>query len=384
MLIWLIFAGILAAVLAAVLRPLMRHADGPAETSGFDRAVYRDQLREIDADLERGLVSKADAESARVEVSRRLLAAGDSDTPIAAPAWWIPLGGQPLAYGIGGAVLLLTLGLYGFGGSPGLPGQPFQQRAKAPVADQRIGELIAQVEERLRLRPDDGAGWDVLAPVYLRLQRYEEAAEAYTRAIQLLGETPKRLASLGEALVASGNGIVSEPARAVFEKLLKAEPGRPDARFWLAMAKEQDGKLVEAASDYRAMLAEAPPDATWRGAVEKRLNQLGAKPEPTTVAPIAGTKPAPGPSASDVAAAEKMSAEDRGRMITGMVEGLAQKLKREPRDIEGWLRLIRAYSVLGRREDAVAALKDAKKNLGSEAAALQSIDALAKELGLDT
>jgi cytochrome c-type biogenesis protein CcmH len=170
--------------------------------------------------------------------------------------------------------------------------------------------------------------------------------------------------------------VVTETARVAYEKILKLEPGRADARFWLALAKEQDGKLAEAVAEYKALLAESAAAAPWRAALEQRIagvsQRLSGRPAPAS----------PGPTAEDVAAAETLSADDRARMIAGMVEGLARRLKRDGRDLAGWRRLVNAYVVLGRKDDALTALADARKSFGGDEKALAELAALAKRLGL--
>ena len=126
----------------------------------------------------------------------------------------------------------------------------------------------------MREHPEDGEGWDVIAPVYYKLGRFRDAANAYAHAARLKGETVRRLAGLAESAVFAADGIVTEEARAAYEKILKLEPGRVEPRFWLALAKEQDGKLADALADYKALLAEAPPDAPWRAAVEGRIAEV--------------------------------------------------------------------------------------------------------------
>jgi cytochrome c-type biogenesis protein CcmH len=236
------------------------------------------------------------------------------------------------------------------------------------------------VEARLREHPEDGDGWDVIAPVYFKLERFRDAANAYARAARLKGETVRRLAGLAEAAVLAADGIVTEEARLAYEKILKLEPGRHEPRFWLALAKEQDGKLESALSEYRALLADSPAQAPWRATVQSRIADVSGR--------LAGThRPdarAPGPSAEDVAAAEKLSPQDRAGVIAGMVDGLAARLKRDGSDLAGWQRLINAYAVLGRGQDARAALAEARKNFAADGDAQAALAELARSLGLDS
>jgi cytochrome c-type biogenesis protein CcmH len=240
----------------------------------------------------------------------------------------------------------------------------------------QLGDLVAKVEARLREHPEEGEGWDVIAPVYLRLGRYRDAADAFARAARLKGESVKRLAGLAEASVLAADGVVTEEARVAYERILRLEPGRAEARFWLALAKEQDGKLGEAVAEYKALLVESAAAAPWRSALEQRIAGVSQRLPGATMPASAG------PTAEDVAAAEKMSADDRARMIAGMVEGLAQRLKRDGRDLAGWRRLVNAYVVLGRKDDALTALADARKSFGGDEKALAELAALAERLGL--
>jgi cytochrome c-type biogenesis protein CcmH len=379
MLLWLLFAMLTAAMLAIVLAPLGRPArEGEAPEAGT-LAVYRHQLDEIEAEQARGLVDDKEAAAAKTEVSRRLLATADELDRPARASGAIPESRRAVVVLATAALIpLLTLALYLTHGSPGLPSFPMAERGQMPLERSQIDDLIARVEARLREHPEDGDGWDVIAPVYYKLQRFGDAANAYARAARLKGETVRRLAGFAESAVFAADGIVTEEARAAYEKILKLEPGRVEPRFWLALAKEQDGKLAAALADYKALLAEAPADAIWRAAVESRAAEVarriaGAeKPEPR----------GPGPSAEDVAAAEKLAPADRAKMIAQMVDGLAQRLKRDGRDLAGWQRLINAYAVLGRGQDARQALAEARRNFPADEQALAALAALAKSLGL--
>lgn len=379
MLLWIAFALMTAAALAAVLLPLARPARRDELDSGA-LAVYRHQLEEIEDERTRGLVDNGEAAGARVEVARRLLASADRMDAQSPPPPLPESKRATVALATAAAIPLFTLALYLTHGSPGLPSFPATARTQMPIERAQISDLVAKVEARLREHPEDGDGWDVIAPVYYKLERFRDAANAYARAARLKGETVRRLAGLAESAVLAADGIVTEEARAAYERILALEPGRPEPRFWLALAKEQDGKLEPALSDYRALLSGAPADAPWRAAVESRIADVGRR--------IAGVdKPdprAPGPSAEDIAAAEKLSPQDRTKMIAGMVDGLAERLKRDGRDLAGWQRLINAYAVLGRSQDARTALADARKNFPADAAAQAALAALAKTLGLDS
>lgn len=389
MLLWIAFALLTAAVLAWMLAPLARPAPAdealaPAEAGA--RAVYRDQLAEIEAERAAGLIGAAEAEAAKIEISRRLLASAARAEEAAAPGAAEPPAGTHhgrIALATAAGVALLTLGLYLAYGSPGTP-DTLAAQANAARGQAELARMIAQVEARLRQAPDDGAGWEVIAPVYLKLGRYPDAAAAYANAARLQGESVKLLAGLAEASILAKDGVVTEEARAAYEKILKLEPGHAEPRFWLAMGKEQDGRLPEALADYRALLNEAVPDADYRDALETRVKEVSAR--------IAAggqeqqgrqsAKAPTGPTAADLEAAARLSPDQRQQMVVGMVEGLAQRLKRDGRDLAGWQRLLQAYTVLGRRDDARAALAEARRNFEGDARALSDLSGLAAKLGL--
>lgn len=395
MLLWVIFGGLTALVLFALLRPLTSGTAGDESRAAFDATVYRDQLGEVESDRERGLIGAADAEAARIEIARRLLASdeearGDDAQPSRVPA---------KAVAIGLAVILpaLALGLYLVYGSPRLPDQPLVARLQDPASDRNLEALVARVEARLREHPDDGEGWDVIAPVYMGWHRYADAAEAFRQATLLLGESAKRLAGYGQALVLANDGVVTEDARAVLERASALDPDLIQPKLVLIIAKEQDGQLAAAAEAWRALIASTPADAPWRKLAEERLAQDEAKlagsapdqPVPDKAVPDqpAATAGAPmqgkgAPTAEDIAAAQNMNPADRQGMIERMVQKLADRLAQNSDDLAGWLKLVRAYSVLDRKDDAVKALERAKTQFSGDAAALGRLDALAAELGL--
>ncbi|HXF53215.1 MAG TPA: c-type cytochrome biogenesis protein CcmI, partial [Hyphomicrobiaceae bacterium] len=202
MLFWILCAVLTAGVIFALARPLVTERTGAGE-SDPDLEVYRDQLGEIDRDMARGLLSGTEAEAARIEVARRMLAAAEraqAQTAEPAPARY--RSAQIALYGIAAGIPIAALSFYLALGSPGLPGAPAGERlAGADAAAAKVEALVAEVEARLRESPGDGRGWDVIAPVYMHLGRYRDAANAYARAIDLEGETAVRLLGFGEATV---------------------------------------------------------------------------------------------------------------------------------------------------------------------------------------
>lgn len=373
MALWFLFALMTAAAIFAVLWPLSRRGES---RGGSDIAVYRDQLDEIVRDRAAGLIGETEAEAAKVEVSRRLLAAADAAqaqrTESAVPPIW-----RRRATALAGLVLL-PLGaaaLYLMLGSPQMPGAPLAARAVAPNEGRSIEGLVAQVEQRAAQDPNDGRAWEVLAPVYLRLGRFDDAARALRNSIRLNGDTAARESDLGEALSAAANGVITVDAKAAFDRALALDKDDVKTRFYLGLAAEQDGKRAEAEAIWQDLLAHAPPGAPWVPVVRQALERGR---------PAAEATPAPGPSEGDVAAASQMKPDEQKQMIAGMVSRLAGRLKQDGSDVEGWLRLLRAYAVLGDRDKAQAALTDARRALVAEPDKLRRIDDLAKELGLQS
>ena len=225
-------------------------------------------------------------------------------------------------------------------GSPRLGDFPLAQRARAPDVAQPLENMVAQVEAHLEKNPTDGRGWSVLAPVLARLGRYDDAVRAYRNSITYNGDSSERRADLGEALAAAAGGVVTAEAKAEFERAVALNADEVKASYFLGLAAEQDGRGSEAASIWRAMLAKAPPDAPWRPLVQAAL--------------VAGRRRAGCRRCPDeaMAAAKDMNEADRGEMIRGMVERLATRLKQNGDDVEGWLRLVRAYMVMGDRDKA--------------------------------
>ena len=207
----------------------------------------------------------------------------------------------------------------------------------------------------------------MIAPVYMRLERYADAAHAYSEALRLLGEDPMRRAAYGEALVAAAGGVVTDEAREAFDRALAEQPGQPQARFYLALGAEQDGRNADAIRAYESLLADSPPNAQWRTVVNARLAALKGELAPSEASAGASAAPVP---------------EAQRPMIEGMVNRLATRLASNGGNVDEWSRLIRAYAVLRQADKAKAALADARKALGPDANAVASLDALARDLGL--
>ncbi|WP_159952880.1 c-type cytochrome biogenesis protein CcmI [Rhizobium sp. 18065] len=390
MLFWILSALLTVAVAVLLLLPLMRAG---ARTHGDDEgeaAVYRDQLRELERDKAGGLISAEDAAYARAEIGRRLLAVSGVENAADAAE----VGPEPgaiqvkhKAYLLSQAFIILCLpavGLYLYllTGSPGTPAAPLAARIENPGDDVTL--LIAKVERHLATSPEDGAGWDVLAPVYVRVGRLADAELAYRNAIRLLGPSADRMNGLAETLVTLNDGIVTEDARQAFEASVKLQPDNPRADYYLALALEQAGRKADALVAFQNIAKASPPTAPWMDLINRHIeaNSVGMPLADAPVAEVGSAKPLGAPTAEDVAAAQGMSEGDRSAMIRGMVDSLDAKLKEDPNNFEGWMRLVRSHAMLKQPDRAVEALKEGLKTFPASGAEGQQLIAAARDLGL--
>jgi cytochrome c-type biogenesis protein CcmH len=368
MTLWFVFALMTVAAIFAVLLPLGRSAR--AQDQGSEVAVYKDQLAEIERDLAAGLIPAPDAEAARVEVSRRLLAAAASE-PAVAPTSNLKWRRVAAVLALAG-LPLIAVGVYMPLGSPRLQDFPLAERERGSGSGmaQSLENLVAQVQDHLEKNPTDGRGWNVLAPVLERLGRFDDAVRAYRNSLTYNGESAERRSDLGEALAAAAGGVVTAEAKTEFERAHALNADDPKANYFLGLAAEQDGRKDDAATIWRALLAKAPADAPWRALVQSSLARVGG----------GGTMPAL--SDETIAASKEMAEGDRNAMVRGMVERLATRLKEKGDDVESWLRLVRAYLVMGERDKAVGASADARQAVASDAERLRQLNEGLRTLGL--
>ncbi|MGB8894609.1 MAG: c-type cytochrome biogenesis protein CcmI, partial [Pseudolabrys sp.] len=370
MILWLIFGLMTAAAMVAVLLPVLR--DGAEARSDNDIAVYRDQLDELERDLAAGSIGKTEAEAARVEISRRLLAASDA-ARVAPKASKSSTAVRYRRRIVAIAVLLLPVGaggLYLRLGSPGLASEPVgAQRAASSNQQNSVEELIAKAEAHLARNPNDGRGWEILAPVYMQIGRYSDSANAWRNVLQLLGDNADREANLGESLTAEANGIVTADAKAAFIRAVTLDSTTVTARYYLGIAAEQDGRRDQAAKIFQDLIDEAPAGAHWVADVR------------TALARVKGEAPTARPDPAQAATAQQP--DQQAAMIRGMVDGLAARLKQDGSDLDGWVKLVRSYKVLGEEDKAQAAIGDAQRALAGDAEKRQRLDAALRELDAD-
>ncbi|MEJ1158020.1 c-type cytochrome biogenesis protein CcmI [Prosthecomicrobium sp. N25] len=381
MLLWIVFAAMTALAALAVLAPASRAARRAAGAEANDVHVYKDQLAEVDRDLDRGLIAPAEADAARTEIARRLLKSARNAEETAGGSagrrGWVAAGAGVVA------VPAVALGLYLSLGQPDLPDQPLATRLARAPDQQTIDDLVARVEAHLAQKPEDGQGWEVLAPVYMRLNRPADAARAYGNAIRLLGSDARRQFGHGMALTAAAGGVVTAEARDAFQRSVEADPGQVPSRMYLALALTQEGRHADAVAAWKAIVDAAKGDEPW---LEPARRELAAAESAAGLPPSAPKAPpsaqAPGPGADEVAAAESMPPADRKAMIEGMVARLGERLAAGGGSVEEWTRLIRSLAVLGRTEEARDAARKALAAVGANATDRARIEEVSKGLGL--
>lgn len=354
MLVWLAFALLAGLVVALVILPLAGGRRTLPGRAAYDRAVYRDQLAEIERDRDRGLLSATEAASARLEIERRLLGTA-TERESSAPRKPAPVS-RLLVLALALAVPLGAAGIYLLRGSPQLPDLPYaardgERRAAQVEGNRDLAQVVSALEARLKQTPDDGDGWLLLARTQQTLEHWQESGEAYRHALALMGDRADIEASYGEMLFLAASGIVTPAARDAFAAALAHDSGNPAARYYLALADAQAGNAQAAIDAWQKLLADSPAGAGWIPTVRQRIEETAK----AAGLPVPAPPAAAGPSADDLAAAANLSPEERAKMVRGMVDRLAARLETQPNDLQGWLRLARAYEVLQEQQKAGAA-----------------------------
>lgn len=394
MILWIVLTVLTALAVAGLTVPLVRrYESGSARETNI--AILKRQLGEIDAQEAAGSLARDEAEGMRTEIKRRILAEGrvQEGTARALDQRAVPW----VAVAIAGVVALAATGLYAIMGRPDLPSahtvaaNPQDTNETGhPIAD--VSTMIAQLEAKLRANPNDPEGWRMMGWSYAAVGRYGDAAEAYHRAAALDPKNANYPSAEGDALVNAAQGQVTPDALAAFQAALKLDPTDPRARYYVALHEDQIGKRDQAMADWIALLKSAPPGAEWakqvRDFVERvareRHIDISNKLPPAPAAPAAppADQQAPGPTPDQVQAASQMPQADREAMIHAMVDKLAGELKANPRDADGWMRLMRARMILGETDKAAAAYRDAKAAFANSPSNLDALQKAAQSLGI--
>jgi len=405
MLFWIICL-VLAAVSALLLALPLRPAPGEDEAARSDVDIYRAQLDELDRDIERGVLDEAEAERARTEIARRLLAAdkaGQSRLGTAPRGLTLAIVGLSLVTLIGGGLWLYDrLGAPGYGDLPRadriarsqelLAARPTQAEAEAELAampsptPQLPPEemaLIEQLREMVPQRPDELMGWELLARNEQRLQNFAAAAEAQRNVLRIKGEeaTAEDHALLADLLVSAAGGIVTEETERLAGYMLSEDPRDPAALYYLGLANIQIGRPDEAFRFWRALLESSPPDTPGMDTVRARIGEL-AWAAGVDYTPPDGPAPIRGPSLEQMQSAEDMDPEARAQMVEGMVAQLNQRLATQGGTAEEWAQLIGALGVLGRTDQARAIWREAQSRFADRPEELDRIRGAAQSAGI--
>ena len=401
MLFWTLSIALAALVALALARALWRGGAVRAEAEA-DLQVYRDQLREVERDLARGVMPAAEADRARIEISRKLLEADRTGRAAPASARGNPV--VPLV--LIGAAVTGAVGLYATTGAPGYPDLPIAKRiARAEnfrEARPSQAEAEAQVVlperpvpaadylalvERLRVavagHPDDLTGQRLLARNEAVLGNFPAAIAAQRRVIELSGAavTAEDYATLADTMILATGGYVSPEAEAALVRTLELDPRNGTARFYLGAMWAQTGRPDHAFALWRGLLEEGPEEAPWIPAIRSDIAML-ARAAGVRYAPPPAPGAAPGPDAAAVGAAAEMTPEERQQMIRGMVDQLSERLASEGGPAEDWARLITSLGVLGEAGRAKATLAEAEGRFAGRDAELAVIRAAAAQAGV--
>ena len=382
MMLWITFAALACLAAVLMLYPMRRAGHGGTDRDAGAVAVLSDQLREVDRDAERGLISPAETEAARIEIKRRLLKLGRRQGAESASTQ----GGRAALWISAAAVPLLAALFYAGLGAPGIPSMSYADRQDERADQVQIAELTGRLRERLESDPEGGPteGWMLLGQTYMRMGRYGDAAAAMETVIERQDASSATLSQFAEALVAAENGIVTPRARAAIRRAREMDPTNPAATYYEALALDQAGDSAEAHDLLVARLEQAAGPFPWMEPFIAQANRIGerlgrAPVSLATFAPMAGSD-VPGPTREDMAAAAEMSDADRAEFIRSMVDRLAARLEENPDDLDGWLRLGNAYRVLGEMQaarDAFEAAEQLAETLPAEDPRIQTIrDAL--------
>lgn len=389
MIVWIVLTVLITLAAVALVIPLLRPRAGEGQGGVTAVGILKDQLAALDAQEKAGEVTAEEAARLKLEIERRMLAeAREGEAPAR------PLKDRTLlllAFGVAGGVALGAAGLYAVMGKPGAPSAT-QQAAPLAGADADhpgggdIQSQILQLQQQLQANPNDAEGWRLLGWSYFQTGAFSEAAVAYGRAAALQPDNADHPSAQGESLVQAAGGQVTPAAAEAFRAALRINPQDPRARYFLAVLKDQSGDPDGAMTDWIDIVNSAPPGAPWVGEVRRFVEDLARERGidiSARLRPAAATgSTMPGPNAEQVAAAQSMAPEDRDAMIRGMVDGLEEKLRANPRDAEGWVRLMRARMVLGDRTAAATALRNARAAFTNDPAALAQINEAARGLGV--
>ena len=398
MVLWLSITILLASVVLLVTWPLVGRRYNVWDETEFNIAVFRHQIEELVREESEGRIDRGAAEDAKAEISRRILAAANSRTLEDE----IETNHHPVTAGAIATLLAFTaIIVYLYLGSPNEPSHQFADRVREkpehPMLSQGqnkdLSALADRLEKRLLNNPKNLEGWRLLARTYMTIGNFPAAIRAFESLIKIDSAQPSVYAAYGEALALADSGEVTLKSREAFLKALHLDPKEPTARYYLALAEWQNGLYRKAYDSWAKLLANSPMNAPWIDPTQARLEEaskklglsLAALPKPlssNSLPKAARNQVFTGPSTEDVAEAQNLTPQERQAMIKGMVTSLATKLQNSPDNFDGWMRLIRSYSVLGEKQKAEKALRHALTQFNNAPFLKRNLVVLGRELGL--
>ncbi len=388
MILWMVLTLLVALAVVGLVIPLARPRKA-IDAAATPTGILADQLSELDAQAAAGTVTAEEAARLKLEIERRMLAEAKGPDAPARPLSEKSL--LRLAFGLAVVVAIGATGLYAVMGKPEIASAN-ATAAKAPdsaaalPSDHPGGDIpamIAQLQAQVARNPNDAEGWRMLGWSYFQTGQFKESADAYDKAATNAPNNPEHRSAQGESLVQAAGGQMTPAASAAFRQALKLDPNDPRARYFLAVEKDQAGDQDGAMADWIALINAAPQGAPWVGEVRRFVEDLARERGVDLTGrlkPVSGAATPRGPSADDIAAAQKMTPDDQQQMIRGMVEGLEGRLQEQPRDAEGWIRLMRARMVLGEPAAASRALKQGRAAFADSPAEQARISEAAKGL----
>lgn len=365
MFIWLMALAIIASSL--VFLPFLFSSRRITPDRDGTDAILIDQLQEIQRDLERNVISEPEAEAATLEVKKRILSAARKASSVAK----VESRGGRFGLIVGAlAIPVFAFSYYAVYGSPEISSLAFADRQAERAERAQVQLLTKQLVERLNSEPNGGSseGWMLLGRTYFDLGDFEDAANAFSIVSKRKDATSATFSMLSEALIQADNGVVTPRAEAAVDMALSLDAMNPAGSYYKAIALEQRGQISGAYELLLERLKAADGFEPWMEAYVYQANRIGQTLGYQPILPgqfAAMDTGTPGPTAEDVVAAQEMSPEDRNAFIQSMVDRLAERLKEEPQDVDGWIRLANAYKVLGNFEQAKEAFQNAADQLES-------------------
>ena len=366
MIFWIIAGLMTLLTIGLTIYPVFGNRQTPASSLDYDREIYKARMAEIEEERSLGTINEDEYQYAIAEEGRRFLAlapaASGQKTERSKAAHNLTYLGLLFA-----AIVIPLVAIFGYyqWGSVNTPDQPLQARLSADPKGQPIEILLQRAENQLIRNPDDGRGWLIIAPVYMRVGRISDAVGAYRNAIRIQGPTPDLQTALGEALTMLAGGVVPEEANQLFQSASASNPESAKPIFFLGIALNQAGEYAKAVDIWNKLIEKSPSGSPWIGVARQQLQLARSN---------LGTKNPANPTAQDIEDASQLSKGDRQEFINSMVERLAGELQENPQNKPGWQRIIRSYTVLGRKSEALAAIGKAEQIFSADKDFLKELE----------